>query len=230
MNVLFDLDGTLTDPRIGFVRSIGNALTRLGLPVPNDDALAKLIEPPLESSLRQLLGSNAASSLVARAVEYYRERYSTEGFLENYVYPGIEDALGELHSTGVPLLVATSKPHPIAIRILDHFGLSKFFAGIYGSELDGTRSDKSELLRYLIARECLDSTHAVMIGDRMHDIHAARANNLRSVGVLWGYGSRDELRDAGAHCLCESPGQITSILPGSAQRADCLSQSGSAPN
>jgi phosphoglycolate phosphatase-like HAD superfamily hydrolase len=83
--------------------------------------------------------------------QIYRERYSTEGFLENYVYPGIEDALGEFHSTGVPLFVATSKPHAIGIRILDHFGLSKFFVGIYGSELDGTRSDKSELLRYLIA-------------------------------------------------------------------------------
>jgi phosphoglycolate phosphatase len=229
MNVLFDLDGTLTDPRIGFVRSIGSALARLGSPVPNDDALAKFIGPPLESSLRQLLGSNA-DSLVVRAAEYYRERYSTEGFLENYVYPGVEDALGEFHSTGVPLFVATSKPHPIAIRILDHFGLSKFFAGIYGSELDGTRSDKSELLRYLIARECLDASHTVMVGDRMHDIRAARANDLRSVGVLWGYGSRDELRDAGAHCLCESPGQITSILLGSTQRADCLSQLGSALN
>jgi phosphoglycolate phosphatase len=216
MNVLFDLDGTLTDPRIGFVRSIGNALTRLGVPVPDDDKLAKLIGPPLESSLWQLLGSNTAPSLVVRAVEYYRERYSTEGFLENYVYPGIEDALGELHSTGVPLFVATSKPHPIAIRILDHFGLSKFFAGTYGSELDGTRSDKSELLRYLIATERLDATHVVMVGDRMHDIRAARANDLRSVGVLWGYGSRDELREAGAHSLCESPAQLPSILLGSA--------------
>jgi phosphoglycolate phosphatase len=211
MNVLFDLDGTLTNPRSGFVRCVGHALNRLGRPVPDDDDLATFIGPPLEHTMRELLGA-AHADLVGQAVAYYRERYGRDGIFENHLYPGISVALRELQGAGATLFVATSKPRVFATRITDHFGLTPRFRCVYGSELDGTRSVKADLVRHIIDVEDLEPATTVMVGDREHDIHGAKRNQLRSIGVLWGYGSREELEAAGADALCQEPVELPRLL------------------
>lgn len=203
MNVLFDLDGTLTDPGEGFVACVSYALAKLGCRPCTDDEIRRHVGPPLEETLARLLEDRAQ---IPDAVAFYRERYSTIGFLENTVYPGIEDALRALHSRGARLVLATSKPTVYAQRILEHFGLRRFFRGVYGSELDGTRSGKTELLAYVCEKEKISG--GVMIGDRAQDMTGALANGLTPVGALWGYGSREELAQASAAAFCERPADL----------------------
>ena len=143
---------------------------------------------------------------------FYRERYASQGFRENAVYPGMEAALGELRSRGLALFVATSKPAVYAGRILEHFGLRHFFSAVYGSELDGTRSSKAQLLAYLLDRECLVPAETVVVGDRAQDVQAALAHRIRPLGALWGYGSREELAAAGAVAFCERPCGLPACL------------------
>ena len=211
MNVLLDLDGTLTDPKAGFVACIGHALERLGLPRAPEHELARYIGPPLEQSMATLLGPERAHELGA-AVGLYRERYAVTGIFENEIYPGVADAVGELQSLGHRLFLATSKPEEFAVRILDHFGLRRFFSGVHGSRFDGTRADKGELIAWLLRQESIAPASAVMVGDRMHDVRGARANAVLPVGVLWGYGSRPELEGAGAALLVETPAQLAGAL------------------
>jgi phosphoglycolate phosphatase len=210
MNALFDLDGTLTDPGDGFVRCITHALSSLDCLRHSPAEIRKHVGPPLEESLGKLLGDDGAK--IQAAVALYRERYGREGYLENVVYPGVENSLGELRDKGIALFVATSKPSVYAKRILTHFGLAHFFRGIYGSELDGTRSNKAHLIAHILAAESLDRISTVMIGDRAHDVVGALANGVRPVGVLWGYGTMEELGTAGATALCEHPSQLTRAL------------------
>jgi len=202
MIALFDLDGTLTDPKAGITRSTQYALERLGRPVPEADALTWMIGPPLIASFTRLLSEPAEA---AEAVRLYRERYSDVGMFENEVYPGIPALLQNLQEKGIRLYVATSKLQVFARRILDHFELSRFFIEIYGSELDNRNADKRDLIRHVLAQERFDPAHAVMIGDREHDAIGAKANGIASIGVTWGYGSRQELLDAGAACLVDDP-------------------------
>ncbi len=205
--VFFDLDGTLTDPKEGITRSIQYALEQLGHEVPNVDELEWCIGPPLQASMASLVGEQAAESAVA----YYRERFSDIGWAENTPYEGIHDVLSNLRQSGATLYVATSKPHVFANRILDHFELSNYFSGVYGSELDGTHSDKSELLRH--ALNTINLSHqATMIGDRSHDIIGALSNDMNSVGVTYGYGTYEELHSSGAHQIVDAPGELCSIL------------------
>lgn len=211
MNVLFDLDGTLTDPRPGITGSIAHALECLGRAVPPEADLLRFIGPPLTDAFRMLLASDDGE-LVAKAVRHYRERFSSQGVYENEVYPGIVSALSELQRHNLVLFIATSKPRVFANRIADHFDLSLYFRAIYGSELDGTNSDKRTLIRHILATEKLDPAQTVMIGDREHDIHGAVANGLRSIGVLWGYGSRLELERAKATVVCTAPKNLMSTL------------------
>ncbi len=211
MHLLFDLDGTLTDPKIGIVTCIKYALARLSAPVPADAALASYIGPPLRQSFAQLLGPDGAEQ-VEEAVSLYRERFATTGLFENHVYPGIPDTLRYLRGRAASMHVATSKPTVYAQRIIEHFGLAEFFDGVYGSELDGARADKSELLAYVLAREKLAAGAVMMIGDRSHDVIGALRNGIRPVGVLWGYGAHEELSAAGAHILCDTPGMLRSLL------------------
>lgn len=143
-----------------------------------------------------------------RAVEFYRERFSDVGLFENTLYDGIEDALSAVSAPGRRLFVATSKPHVFADRIIDHFGLRSYFGRVFGSELDGTRAHKTDLLRYALDETASDPKRAIMIGDRMHDMIGAANNGIGTIGVLYGYGSREELRDAGAMHLCSAPGEI----------------------
>jgi len=210
--VLFDLDGTLTDPREGFVASVRHALLQLGRSAPSDSELACHIGPPLEDTLALLLGSTNDRGEVEAAVALYRQRYAAEGILENCVYPGIPSALTKLQALGMSLYVATSKPLVFAERILEHFGLRKFFRVVYGSELDGTRSNKRDLIAYILDREKMSPHSTHMVGDRARDIVGAKANAVRSIGALWGYGSREELTAAGATALCEQPSLLSEVL------------------
>ncbi len=207
--IFFDLDGTLTDPKPGITRSIQFALERLGRPVPVEDELTWCIGPPLLASLRQLLGDD---DLAANALVLYRERFSETGLYENTVYEGIPEALESLRAANARLYVATSKPRVYAERILDHFGLSPYFATTFGSELDGTRVDKTELLRHALRITKATPSRSTMIGDREHDMIGARNNGLKAVGVLYGYGAREELEAAGAGALIAKPLDLFDII------------------
>ncbi|MBR0795632.1 HAD family hydrolase [Bradyrhizobium jicamae] len=200
--IFFDLDGTLTDPKPGITGSIQYALRKLDRVVPSQDELTWCIGPPLRASFAALLGGE---ELADRAVELYRERFSDVGLFENSVYPDIEHVLAALHETPRRVFVATSKPHVFAARIIAHFGLSDYFEHVFGSEFDGTRVNKVDLLGYAIEQTGVDPAHAVMIGDRSHDVIGARRNGIRAVGVTYGYGSAEELIEAGASHLCASP-------------------------
>jgi phosphoglycolate phosphatase len=205
MIALFDLDGTLTDPKAGITRSIQYALDKLGQPVPHADALTWMIGPPLIASFTKLLGSPEGAP---EALRLYRERFSVTGLFENVVYAGIPALLQNLQEKGIRLFVATSKPHVYARRILEHFDLSQFFSEIYGSELDNRNADKRDLIRHILDKERFDPAGAVMIGDRKHDAIGAKANGLASIGVTWGYGSREELLDAGVAFLVDAPQEL----------------------
>jgi phosphoglycolate phosphatase len=209
--VCLDLDGTISDPREGIVRSFQYALDKLGYPVAPEDQLLRYIGPPLYESFAALLHTTD-SSLIERAVHLYRERFATKGMFENMLYAGIPQALRKLKTVDYQLCIVTSKPTPFARRIIAYFGLEKFFYNIYGSELDGSRADKSDLIAYVLEREQIIPTSAVMVGDREHDIKGALANGVRAIGVLWGYGSGDELTRADASFLCETPESLLAHL------------------
>ena len=213
MHLLFDLDGTLTNPFTGITRCIQHALAALGRPVPAADQLGWCIGPPLKQSLATLLGAEHAHQ-ADEALEKYRERFGSVGLFENEVYPGIKDALAELRGQGHRLSVATSKPTVFARRIIDHFGLVEFFVTVEGCELDGTRGDKTSLIAYVLQHEGMDPSDAVMIGDREHDIIGARANGVPGIGVLWGFGSREELDGAGAFTSVETPRDLVAAVEG----------------
>ena len=209
--LLFDLDGTLTDPRPGIVRCMRYALDKLGAPCPSNDVLASFIGPPLRGTFATLL-ETSDRELVERALAFYREQYGDTGLFENHVYDGVAQMLDHLRLTVSASFVATLKPKPYADRIVRHLGLDRYFAGVYGPELEGRFDDKVDLLAHLLATEKILTEGAVMIGDRAGDIVAARANRVRSIGVLWGYGSESELADARADSLCASPSELASCL------------------
>ena len=205
---LFDLDGTLTDPYLGIARSFRYALDALEIPLAPDYDFRAAIGPPMQGVVASLVGSNAV--LQTRAIALYREYFATVGLFENQLYDGISAMLGRV-GKGRALYVCTSKPRVYATRILDHFGIADAFVEVFGSELDGTRSDKRYLLAYAIDRLKIDAARAILIGDRSHDISAARANGTAAAGVAWGYGSVRELADAGARTIFEQPDAVTSI-------------------
>lgn len=203
-HVFFDLDGTLTDPKPGIVGSIRYALEKLGITEQPED-LDWCIGPPLDYSFRQLVPDIPPEEAIAA----YRERFADVGLYENRVFDGTREMLTTVKECGATLYVATSKPHIFAQRILDHFGLSPFFAHIFGSELDGTNANKAELLAHALQMSGADPHQSLMIGDRKHDIVGAHANGIASAGVLWGYGSRCELQEAGAQCILSQIRQLS---------------------
>ena len=203
--IYFDLDGTLTDPKAGITRSIQYALGKLDSEIPREDDLTWCIGPPLRGSLAKLLGSD---DLADKALSLYRERFADIGIFENEIYPGIEDTLSVLTEQGRRLFVATSKASVYAERIIDHFKLRVYFERVFGSELDGRRSDKTDLLSYALKTTRVDPAQAMMIGDRSYDMIGARNNGMIAVGVLYGYGSKEELLDAGAHHICATPQRL----------------------
>ncbi|WP_263143697.1 HAD family hydrolase [Pseudomonas sp. RIT-PI-AD] len=189
--LLFDLDGTLTDPRLGITRSIQFALGRLGIDEPDLAKLEHFIGPPLLQAFMHTYGFDEAKAW--EAVGYYRERFKVTGLYENSVYAGVNELLEALSAQGRTLYIATSKPWVFAREIARHFDFARHFKVIYGSELDGARADKRELIAHLLAEEALDPTQTLMIGDRKHDLIGARHNGLHAAGVGYGFGSREEL-------------------------------------
>jgi phosphoglycolate phosphatase len=211
VNVLIDLDGTLSNPAAGMVACVKHALKMLQRAAPADRDLTRYIGPPLEETFRDLLGTEDKAQ-IANAVRLYRERYSTEGLFQNIVYPGVPAALKALERDGARLYLATSKPQVFAERILAHFGLAGHFHAIHGSGLDGTRANKAELIAHILEVESIPAGAACMVGDRSHDVVGARANGVRAIGVLWGFGSKEELLSAGAATLCEAPAQLLEAI------------------
>lgn len=209
--LLFDLDGTLTDPQEGIAKSIRYALAKMERPYPPDASLDWCIGPPLLESFAKLLQSDDPQ-LGQAALRLFRERFSTVGLFENVPYPNIARVLGRLQAGGLRLFIATAKPAVFARRIVHHFDLAQFFLSVYGSELNGRLTHKSELIRHVLQQEKLDPSRTLMIGDREHDMLGARANDVVAAGVTWGYGSAAELTNAGAVTLLHRPGDILHFL------------------
>ena len=205
--IFFDLDGTLTDPKAGIVGSIQYAIEHIGHEAPVDDELTWCIGPPLQASLQRLVGKE----LAPQALLAYRQRYSEIGWQENRLYPGIAGMLQRLQELDRLMYVATSKPLVFADQIIRHFELDSYFTVVFGSELDGTRSDKAELLRYALS-EVTAASQPVMVGDREYDVIGAKANQMKSVGVSYGYGSRHELQSAGAGLIVDDTEMLFSVL------------------
>ena len=207
---LIDLDGTLTDPKPGITGCIQYGLEKLGRPVPSKDELEFAIGPPLHDTFLQLLGGDSAKA--QQGLDFYRERFGTVGMYENELYDGIPETLQRLREAGLQLFVATSKPHFYAKPITEHFGIRDFFQHIHGSEMSGERVNKGELIEYIIEQEKIDPALTVMIGDRKHDILAAKQHSIQSVGVLYGYGSKEELTTAGADVLINTPEEMAEVV------------------
>lgn len=204
--ILFDLDGTLTDPKEGIIKSFQYAFNKIGLPEPSSKQLERFIGSPLQQAFSELLDP-PHKHLIEQMIAYYRERYATFGMFENKPYEGVKEMLENLRNEGHRLFVATSKPTVFATKILIHFKLSEYFEEIFGSELDGSRSDKGDLLRYIKKTKSLGD-RLLMVGDRNFDMNAARQNNLDFLGVTYGYGSHSELKEAGTRHLCQNPMEI----------------------
>lgn len=195
--ILFDLDGTVTDPFLGITNSVAYSLNSFGIEVESLDELKKFIGPPLVDSFQEYYGMTYQQSVLA--VEKYREYFSVTGLYENKVYIGLEKMLQRLLDEGKILYICTSKPQVFAKQILKHFQLEKYFQGVYGSELDGTRNAKKDVISYCLEQENLDSHDGIMVGDRKHDVIGAHENNMPCIGVLYGYGDLEELND----CYCD---------------------------
>lgn len=211
--ILFDLDGTLTDPKEGITKSVAYALESFGIHVEDLDSLCKFIGPPLKESFMVYYGLDDAQG--DQAVEKYRERFAVTGLFENKVYPGIREMLELLKEQGKTLLVATSKPSIYARQILGHFDLMKYFTFLSGSELDGTRVDKAEVITYALQENKIqDLSKVIMIGDREHDIIGANKNGIDSIGVLYGYGCREEFEKNHASYVVKQVEELKEILLG----------------
>lgn len=213
MNLLFDLDGTLTNPFTGITKCIAYALDMLGRASPPRESLHWCIGPPLRDSFAKLLASDD-DALTEKAVAFYRERFSTVGLFENEIYDGIPEALEALQKNDHILYVATSKPVVYAERIIAYFGLQRYFKCVFGSELDGTRGDKSSLISHILKRELIAPSETAMIGDREHDIVGATENRIYGFGVLWGYGTEDELENSGARAFFRTPQELVTGFNG----------------
>lgn len=201
--ILFDLDGTLTDPGLGITNSVMHALKKYGIEVADRAELYKFIGPPLIDSFEKYYGFSHEEAV--KSVDYYREYYSDKGIYENIVYDGIENLLKILFEKDKKIILATSKPEPFAREILRYFGLDKYFLFAAGSTMSETRTNKADVIEYALA-ECgiTDKASVVMVGDREHDIIGAKKNGIDSIGVLFGYGSREELENAGATYIAET--------------------------
>lgn len=210
-NILFDLDGTLTDPGIGITNSAMYALEKWNIKVAERSELYKFIGPPLRDSFMNFYGFSEEQA--KEAIVYYREYFKDKGIFENEVYPGIVELLQQLKASGKKIVLATSKPEEFAIRILKHFELFDYFDFVGGAYMDGIRNKKGEVIQYALESAGItDLSTTVMIGDREHDIIGAKENGLDSIGVLFGYGSREELTEAGATYIAETVGDILKFL------------------
>ena len=192
-NILIDLDGTLTDPKVGITTSARYGLEKIGHPISDEINIDWIIGPPLKASLAKILNVEADHVLAEQALMGYRERFAVKGLYENHVFGGVAETLAELKRRGYRLFVATAKPTVYAKQILEHFDLAQYFTDIHGSELNGDRTNKAELIEYILAQQQLQADQCMMVGDREHDIFGARHNGIDTIAVNYGYGSQQEL-------------------------------------
>lgn len=208
-HILFDLDGTLTDPMMGITKSVRYALNYYGIEVKDLNDLLPFIGPPLRDSFKEYYGFDEAKA--NEAVEKYREYYKTDGIFDNKVYQGMVECLQTLKDNGKKLYVATSKPEFFAKQIIEHFSLSKYFEYVGGSEFN-SREKKAEVIEYVLKTNQIDNDDVIMVGDRKHDIIGAHENKIPCVGVLYGYGTEDELKQYQADYLVASVEELTELL------------------
>lgn len=208
-HILFDLDGTLTDPMMGITKSVRYALNYYGIEVNDLNDLLPFIGPPLRDSFKEYYGFDEAKA--NEAVEKYREYYKTDGIFDNKVYQGMVECLQTLKDNGKKLYVATSKPEFFAKQIIEHFSLSKYFEYVGGSEFN-SREKKAEVIEYVLKTNQIDNDDVIMVGDRKHDIIGAHENKIPCVGVLYGYGTEDELKQYQADYLVYTVEELTELL------------------
>lgn len=211
--VLIDLDGTLTDPKVGITTSARYGLNKIGHPIADDVNIDWIIGPPLKASLAKILNVSIYDDLAEQALLGYRERFAVTGLFENLVYPSVAETLKALNERGYNLYVATAKPTIYAKQILEHFNLAQYFKVIYGSELTGERTNKAELIVYILEQEKLNAEHCLMIGDREYDILGARKNGIETIAVEYGYGSNDELNKAEPKARIQQFADVLKHLP-----------------
>ncbi len=205
--IFFDLDGTLTDPGAGITNSVAYALERWGIRVDDRRSLYPFIGPPLTDSFARFYGFSPADARAA--VDVYREYFAEKGIFENELYPGIPALLARLRAAGRTLVIATSKPEPFALRIAEHFGVDGYFDLIAGAAMDETRTHKWEVIAYALERLGGPAPGSVlMVGDREHDVQGAARCGIQTLGVLYGYGSREELLSAGAVAVADTVEEI----------------------
>lgn len=207
--ILFDLDGTLTLPEEGITKSVKYALESKGIIENDQEKLKRFIGPPLVDGFMEFYGMNREDAL--SCVEKYRERFSVVGLFENELIDGTVEMLKTLKESGKTLVLATSKPYPFVIKILEKFELSEYFSFISAAEFDGTRNDKADVIKYAL-ENAPDFKNPVMVGDRMHDCIGAKKNNVPCVGVSYGYAEEGELEESGAIKICHSIGELTEYL------------------
>ena len=208
--VFFDLDGTLTDSCPGIFTGISHALAAFGITLAPREVTREVIGPPLYDCFHRIYGLPEEDA--RRAVAVYREYYGREGLFKNDVYDGVYPMLSALKAAGYTLMMATGKPHEYARRIAAHFGFDATLCAVYGAEFDGTRGDKAELLRYAMEQEGLRPEECIMVGDRRYDIKGALEVGIAPIGVLWGYGDRDELANAGCTRFAATPADVVAII------------------
>ena len=201
-NLLIDLDGTLTDPKVGITTSARYGLNKVGHPIPDNENIDWIIGPPLKASLAKLLNVDVNDILAEQALLGYRERFAVTGLFENHLFEDVAATLAELKQRGYKLFLATAKPEIYAKQILEHFNLIEYFDYPYGSELNGDRTNKGDLIAYILEKEQLKPEECLMVGDREHDILGARHNGIETIAVEYGYGSDHE------HTECQPKARI----------------------
>jgi phosphoglycolate phosphatase len=210
INILFDLDGTLTDPYLGITNSIKYALNKFGIIEENNTKLKLFIGPPLEKSFLEYYEFSKNDAKIA--VEYYREYFSEKGIYENSLYEGTANVLKELNDRNKNCIIATSKPEIFANKITEYFNINNYFKYIIGSNLDGTLSEKEDIIKYIIGKYNLNKEETIMVGDRKYDIVGANKNGIDAIGVLYGYGTKEELEKEEPKYLCTDIMEIVKII------------------
>ena len=209
--ILFDLDGTLTDPGIGITNSVAYALNKFGISVADKTELYKFIGPPLKDSFMKYYGFDQNKALLA--VDYYREYFSEKGIFENKIYDGVQEVLSDIKNSGRKIALATSKPELFAKQILDYFNLTEYFDFVGGATMDSSRNTKGDVINYTLQNlKIKDLSTVIMVGDREHDIIGAKQAGIDSIGVLFGYGDRKELENAGAVYIAKTVKEIINYI------------------
>ena len=208
--ILFDLDGTLTDPGLGITNSILYALGKMNFPKPPRENLYPFIGPPLTESFQKYCGMTAAQA--EEALRFYREYFSVTGLFENSVYDGIPEMLASLRNAELRLCLATSKPEIYARRIVERFDLAPYLDFVGGAALSGERNAKADVIAYVLNETGTAADQTIMVGDRRHDVEGAAVHRIPAIGVLWGYGDETELRTAGAAQIASDPGELARLI------------------